>query len=95
MIFLVNGANTLLDSLFTSIFGSYEFLGFILVIFLVFLLATLKIPAQAILVMGSLFVILIGAWAGGVLKSMVAIAGVVFGVIIALAIWKLFKQGDQ
>ena len=95
MIFLVNGAETVMDILGTSIFGSYEFLGFILVIFLVFLLATLKLPAQTILLLGGFFVVIIGSWAGGILKSMVAVVGVIFGVIIALTIWKLFKQGDQ
>jgi|AntAceMinimDraft_18_1070375.scaffolds.fasta_scaffold02551_3 hypothetical protein len=95
MIFLVNGAETVMDILGTSIFGSYEFLGFILVIFLVFLLATLKLPGQTILLLGGFFVVIIGSWAGGILKSMVAVVGVIFGVIIALTIWKLFKQGDQ
>jgi uncharacterized membrane protein len=74
-------------------FGGAEMFAILAIIVIAFLLFMLNIPAIFVFMCAGLTAM--GFFmTGGIVKTIIAIAGVVLGTILAFGIYSIFKKGD-
>jgi len=77
----------------SNMFGSAELFAFIVIIIIAIIMFLINIPPMFVFMCSGL--IAIGFFAtGGIVKTIIAILGVVLGALIAFGIYSIFKKGD-
>lgn len=88
------GLSNFMNEFGVSIAGSYSLFGFVMIILLALLLFLLNMPETIILGVLSIFVVVLHAIWGGIFTVMATIVGVIYGVVLAMFVFSLFRRGD-
>jgi len=88
------GLNNFMNEFGVAIAGSYTLFGFMILILFALLLFLLNIPETIILGVMSVLVVILHAIWGGIFTTMATIVGVVYGVMLAIFLFSLFRRGD-